>query len=174
MHGDTYAMWEQLQENGEVSYREDPEHNLGVGARADHLAFADFCGFHGNVLDVGVGPQKEPTHLQRARDKSAFFVGIDPLAGEQPRNFAFVRGLAEHLPFRDGVFDQVLFVTSLDHMLDPVGALREARRVTKPEGRVFLWMGEKNPARPSPPAAPPGTRRSKRRRGRTTFSTTSG
>mgnify|MGYP003378302661 CR=1 FL=1 len=77
VHGDTYAMWEQLQENGEVSYREDPEHNLGVGARADHLAFADFCGFHGNVLDVGVGPQKEPTHLQRARDKSAFFVGID-------------------------------------------------------------------------------------------------
>jgi hypothetical protein len=34
-----WAVWEQLQRNGEVSYEADPEHNLGVGAREDVQRF---------------------------------------------------------------------------------------------------------------------------------------
>jgi SAM-dependent methyltransferase len=138
-----WKTWAQLQENGLVSYAADPEHNLGVGKRDDFLEFARFCGFRGRVLDVGVGPQRCPTHIAYCEAKDVFFVGIDPLVGEQPRQFAFVRGLGEYLPFRSGLFDQVLFVTSLDHFIDPRPALAEAARVLGPRGELFIWIGEK-------------------------------
>lgn len=145
-----WKTWEQLQANGVVSYQADPEHNLGVGKRQDFLEFAAFCNFHGKVIDVGVGPQKCPSHIQYATATNAFFVGVDPLVGEQPRCFAFVRALGEYLPFRAALFDQVLFVTSLDHFIDPRPALREAARVLAPGGEICVWLGEKDKSAPKP------------------------
>ncbi len=145
-----WKTWEQLQANGVVSYEADPEHNLGVGKRQDFLEFAQFCGFRGRVLDVGVGPQKCPTHIEHSEAKEAFFVGVDPLVGSQPRCFAFVRALGEFLPFRDEIFHQVLFVTSLDHFIDPRPALREAARVLLADGEICIWLGEKDKGVPKP------------------------
>jgi SAM-dependent methyltransferase len=139
-----WKTWEKLQANGVITYEADPEHNLGVGKRDDFLQFAEFCAFHGNVLDVGVGPQECPTHIKYSVSKTAFFVGVDPLVGIQPRCFAFVRALAEYLPFRSGVFSQVLFVTSLDHFIDARPALREAARVLASHGEICVWLGEKD------------------------------
>ncbi len=46
---------------------------------------------------------------------------------------------AEPLPFPDDSFDIVLFNEVLEHLrIDPVGALREVRRVLRPNGRLFL------------------------------------
>jgi SAM-dependent methyltransferase len=145
-----WKTWHQLQENGLVGYREDPKSNLGVGQREDFTSFARFCGFSGQVLDVFVGPQKCPSHFEFWEDKTVSFVGVDPLVGDQPRDFAFVQGLAEYLPFADHWFDQVLFVTSLDHFIDPRPALREARRVVKPGGSILIWIGEKDKSAPRP------------------------
>ncbi len=136
--------------NGMVSYQQDPEHNLGVGERNDFQQFADFCRFRGAILDIGVGPQRIPSHFECAARSDVFFAGIDPLRGDQPREFAFVQGLGEYLPFREGFFDQVLFVTSLDHFIDPRRPLSEARRVVKPEGDVCIWIGEKDKGAPKP------------------------
>jgi SAM-dependent methyltransferase len=122
----------------------------GSSFRPDFLQFAKFCGFRGNVLDVGVGPQRCPTHIEHSHGVDAIFVGIDPLVGSQPRCFGFVRGLGEFLPFRCGVFDQVLFVTSLDHFIDPRPALLEAARVISPDGEICIWLGEKDKAAPKP------------------------
>ena len=69
-------------------------------------------------------------------------VGIDPLRGERSREFEFVQGLAEYLPFRDRTFDRVLFATSIDHVLVPELALAEAYRVTRLRGWVCVWLGE--------------------------------
>lgn len=142
--------WLKLQENGVVSYEADPEHNLGVGKRQEFLDFAEFCEFRGNVLDVGVGPQRCPTHMEYCMKKDVFFVGVDPLAGAQPRCFSFVRGLGEFLPFRNGLFDQVLFVTSLDHFIDPCLPLSEAKRVLRKGGDICVWIGEKDENAPRP------------------------
>ena len=87
IEGTDWDVWNHLQANGQVSYREDPVNNLGVGERDDFKAFADFCQFHGLVLDVGCGPQKCPTHMGVRPVEETTFVGIDPLADEQPRDF---------------------------------------------------------------------------------------
>jgi SAM-dependent methyltransferase len=136
-----WGLWEQLQANGAEVYDGDPAGNLSVGDRKDAQAFAEFAQLKGRVLDVGCGPQARPSYS--GGDE---FVGIDPLRGG-PREFAFVQGIAEYLPFRDGVFDRVLFATSLDHMLSPQRALAEARRVLKPDGLVCVWHGEPPPPR---------------------------
>ena len=148
-----WPVWEKLQANGLVSYTNDPDHNLGVGDRDDYLAFGRFCNFAGRVLDVGCGPQPWPTHF-RAHAPGTRFVGIDPLAGDTPAEYAVIRGLGEYLPFADDTFDQVVFATSLDHMLDTVAALREARRVCRDGGAVLIWSGEKRPGAPPPTSSP--------------------
>lgn len=132
-----WGVWEELQANGEHSYNADPDSNLSVGERDDAARFAEFCRLRGAVLDVGCGPQARPSYAGAGR-----FVGIDPLRGERERSFDFVQGIGEYLPFRDGTFDQVLFATSLDHLLDPVRALREAVRVLAPGGTIEIWSGE--------------------------------
>jgi SAM-dependent methyltransferase len=136
-----WGLWEQLQANGAAVYDGDPAGNLSVGDRQDAGAFAEFSQLKGRVLDVGCGPQALPSYSGGDQ-----FVGIDPLRGGR-REFAFVQGIAEYLPFRDGAFDRVLFATSLDHMLSPKRALAESRRVLKPDGLVCVWHGE-----PPPPA----------------------
>jgi SAM-dependent methyltransferase len=150
--------WEHLQANGIVSYTEDPENNLGVGDRNDSKQFAEFCQFKGKILDVGVGPQGCPSHIQYWRNtksyncEETFFIGLDPLLGEFPKGFGFVHGLAEYLPFVDGLFDQVLFVTSLDHVFNPHKALQEAKRVLRDDGKgeIIIWNTTKLPNAPKP------------------------
>jgi SAM-dependent methyltransferase len=154
LNADVWKTWQRLQENGVASYQNDPEHNLGVGKRRDYMTFAEFCNFQGTILDVGVGPQECPTHLQNAGNPEVHFVGIDPLVGAQPRDFSFVQGLGEYLPFRSELFDQVLFVTTLDHCVDPRAALIEAKRVLKNKGEVIVWLGHKDKNAPRPPHSP--------------------
>jgi SAM-dependent methyltransferase len=131
-----WATWQQLQDNGLQSYTTAPEFNLSVGPRDDAKAFHDFCEPSGLVLDVGCGPQASPSyHGDESR-----VVGIDPLAGEQPRAFAFVQGVGEYLPFRNETFDQILYASSLDHLIDPKRSLADAKRCLKPDGRINLWI----------------------------------
>lgn len=133
-----WQLWEQLQHNGAVAYEEDPPSSLSVGEREDAAAFAAFGELHGDVLDIGCGPQELPSYAAGQPG----FVGIDPLRGATRRGFDFVQGIAEYLPFADGSFDRVLFGTSLDHVLSPELSLREARRVLRPGGAVVIWLGE--------------------------------
>ncbi len=72
------------------------------------------------------------------------------MIGEQPRSFAFVLGLGEYLPFCDRLFNQVLLVTALDHFIDPLVPLREAKRVLRADGEICVWIGEKSKKSPVP------------------------
>ncbi len=146
--------WNTLQDNATIPYSQEPEKNLGVGPRKDFLQFAEFCNFRGNVLDIGVGPQVCPTHIKFNTNSNVFFVGVDPLVGQQPREFAYVQALGEYLPFKNELFDQVLFVTSLDHFIDPTIALLEAARVLKNDGEILVWLGEKDKNTPKPKESP--------------------
>jgi SAM-dependent methyltransferase len=132
-------LWEEVERNGLVGYEADPEHNLSVTEREVTSAFGRFARVEGLVLDVGCGPQRQPSY---AREFEGKLVGIDPLRGEDLRDFEFVQGVGEYLPFREAVFDRVLFATTLDHMLSPQRALLEASRVANSSGEIVVWCGD--------------------------------
>ena len=100
------------------------------------VQFGEFCKFtDGLVLDVGSGRNKAP-YLSRCGRP----VALDPLVPEN-RDFEFVRGVGEFLPFRIGVFAGSVTATTLDHCMKPSLVLREMRRVTMPDGRICIWIG---------------------------------
>jgi SAM-dependent methyltransferase len=144
-----WETWERLQANGAVSYEADPEHNLGVGEREDVQRFSRFSALHGDVLDVGCGPQPWPAYFDH-HAVGTRFAGVDPLVGEREGAYPRYRALAEHLPFADDGFDVVLFAGTLDHFVDPAAALAEAVRVLAPGGTIEVYLGHKRAGAPPP------------------------
>lgn len=147
-----WQTWQQLQANGLASYQNDPEHNLAVVERDDIKRFSTFCHYHGLVLDIGCGPQSWPSYFDH--DCDASYVGVDPLIDDTPGEYLRVKALGEFLPFRAGVFNHVLFSTTLDHFIDPVSALKSAARVCRPDGEIDIWLGEKRADAPKPAVSP--------------------
>jgi SAM-dependent methyltransferase len=102
------------------------------------------------VLELGCGGGEL---LWRARQLAAFAVGVD-LSPEALRLAKAVRGLpvllarAESLPFARDSFNAVLAQHLLEHLPDPVEALREWRRVLRPGG--VLALVTPNAAYPDP------------------------
>lgn len=133
-------LWQTLQANGAFVYDADPRQNLTTDDEfADKLQ--GLMGLRGRVLDVGCGPQRQkPAYLSHVDDDK--LIGIDPLPGCSERDFPFIKAIAEALPFEDGVFEQVVFCRTLDHMLDFKAALASAVRVTAPGGRVHILMDD--------------------------------
>jgi len=98
-------------------------------------AFARFVGIQsGTVLDVGCGPGKFSNYL--GADVSYF--GIDPLPLNETEEVPAVRAIAEYLPFRDGMFTDIVVMAALDHFQDVDAFCREAVRVLVPKGRLHI------------------------------------
>jgi 2-polyprenyl-3-methyl-5-hydroxy-6-metoxy-1,4-benzoquinol methylase len=92
------------------------------------------CGplVRGTVLDVGCG--------QRPYEKTFFagatrYIGTDYLSD---RSRPDVVASALQLPFKDNSFDTVVSTEVLEHVPDPLRAMREMQRVLKPGGRLIL------------------------------------
>lgn len=94
------------------------------------------------VLDVGTGTGRLAMALQEHLPQGAV-VGLDSGRGmlrvarektmnRHVDNFLLVRGRAEWLPFRNGVFDTACLMLSFHHFDDPPRALRELHGVLKP------------------------------------------
>ena len=102
-----------------------------------------------DLLDVGCGPASITADLAE-RVAPGRVVGLDAAAGalEAARATLRERGLSEQvevtcgdvmaLPFEDASFDVVHAHQVLQHLADPVGALAEMRRVTRPGGIVAV------------------------------------
>lgn len=102
-----------------------------------------------DLLDVGCGPASITADLAE-RVAPGRVVGLDAAAGalEAARATLRERGLSEQveltcgdvmaLPFEDASFDVVHAHQVLQHLADPVGALAEMRRLTRPGGMVAV------------------------------------
>jgi ubiquinone/menaquinone biosynthesis C-methylase UbiE len=94
------------------------------------------------ILDLGCGPGRLVWHLENA-GVTAIGADNDPKMVAQAQslypNQTFVVSRAETLDFPDNHFDAVVSANLLFFLPDPLAALRDMVRVTKPSGTVALW-----------------------------------
>ncbi|KAK8088506.1 hypothetical protein PG997_003467 [Apiospora hydei] len=114
-----------------------------------------------HILDIGCGPGSITADFA-ALVPEGRVVGVDAVASvlDQARSLARDRGLANiefaavdanALPYPDAAFDVVYCHQVLQHVKDPVGILREMRRVAKPGcGFALASGGEPNAGRVLP------------------------
>ncbi len=88
-------------------------------------------------LEVGVGSGRFAQAL-------GIPYGVDPawnlLRMAQKRGIQVVQGVAEALPFRDGVFGTVFLIVTVCFLEDLEAALREISRVLQPKGSVITGL----------------------------------
>jgi SAM-dependent methyltransferase len=109
-----------------------------IRAELDKLALAPGA----RVLDAGCGSGR--TLLELAEYASELY-GIefdrDAAALARSRGVAEVQvGRVEELPWDDGFFDLITCLDVIEHTPDDRVALRELRRVCKPEGRLLMTV----------------------------------
>jgi SAM-dependent methyltransferase len=151
--------WAEIQEGGVLPAYVAALDRAGVGPGTAYL-------------DVGCGAGRAALV---AAGRGAQVSGIDAasallaIARERVPAGDFREGELQELPFAHGRFDVVTGFNSFQFAADPVAALREARRVTKPGGRVVVmtWgepegmemasvVAALRPVLPPPPPGAPG------------------
>jgi SAM-dependent methyltransferase len=99
----------------------------------------------GRVLDTACGNAREITWLSALGWEA---VGLDPSLAQLAdarrsaerggQTIRLVRGVAEWLPFKTGVFDTLINKSALDHLVEPDRAVRDFARVLRPGGRAVV------------------------------------
>lgn len=94
----------------------------------------------GRVLDVGAGGGKLLSELQQ-KGWQTNGIDLEPKAKQQSlkRNLNIqIADATKKIPFRSNYFDAVFAVDSLEHMENDFQALKEIKRVTKPNGFIYI------------------------------------
>lgn len=87
----------------------------------------------GDTLDIGCD---DPIVSASLLPDGTGYIGLDPLSYRG--NSFKIMGFGEFMPFADNSFDNVLFMTSLDHIFDWHTGFKHACRVLKPGGKMYL------------------------------------
>jgi ubiquinone/menaquinone biosynthesis C-methylase UbiE len=98
----------------------------------------------GIVLDVGCG---SGLFFSQIANKTQILVGVDitrnlllkaKTQAQAFENVHVIQADADHLPFKNGVFDNVFCFTVLQNMPKPKETLNEFKCQAKPEGRIVV------------------------------------
>lgn len=97
----------------------------------------------GTGMEVGIGTGRFAAPL-------GIHIGVEPSQAmreiAQSRNINAMNGVAEALPFPDGSYDYVLFVTTICFVNSLEQAFAEAHRVLKPGGSILVGFVNRNSA----------------------------
>jgi SAM-dependent methyltransferase len=93
----------------------------------------------GTLLDVGCGAQPYRTLVPR----DVRYIGIDTADAKDRFGYdvpdtTYFKG--DHWPVEDAAVDAVLCTETLEHVLDPLSFLSEAKRALQPGGRLILTV----------------------------------
>ena len=104
----------------------------------DGMPTADRLPLRGRVLDVGAG---EGYNVMRLRRRGIDAVGLEPnhaaVQAAQAAGLPMIEGAFEDSDLA-GPFDAILLDQVLEHFVDPVAAMRRARELLAPDGRVAI------------------------------------
>src|ERR1041384_6954740 len=121
---------------------------MGRHAQALAEGFVAFAGANrgDKVLDVGCGPGALTVQLLSGRAEVAAIDPSPPFVDAIRARFPDIdvrRGTAEELPYDTATFDAALAQLVVHFMTDPVVALRQMARVTRPGGVIAacVWDG---------------------------------
>jgi ubiquinone/menaquinone biosynthesis C-methylase UbiE len=108
-----------------------------------HYAMPEFAANDRSILDIGCGIGQTFLAANLGRDKLLVGLDIDleclVYGRRNADHITFIHGTAEHLPFRDGLFDLVISRVSLPYT-DIPRSLQETRRVLGKNGRVWFTL----------------------------------
>ena len=117
-----------------------------AGEEFRHLRIELLSGLHGEVLELGIGTglnlphyPKTITWLHAVDSANLLSKIVTKRSTSQSFPIRIQHVTAESLPYDDRAFDFVVSTWTLCTIPDPVKALREVRRVLKPDG-VFLFL----------------------------------
>jgi SAM-dependent methyltransferase len=112
-----------------------------------HLRANDLAGRR--VLEIGCGRGELVRHLVEAADgprhvvaadfaRSAVQSGRRRMPGVFERRVSWTVGSIQEIPLADDAFDTVISCETIEHVVEPLKALREIHRVLRPGGRLLL------------------------------------
>lgn len=142
VQADEWRLWNEHLAGFDARRKWRIEHPDRFSTRATHRssslqrAFAEFTEIEaGVILDIGCGPGNF-RHCFDSRRVN--YWGIDPLPLPESQNFPFIRAVAEHLPFRDHMFSDLVVMAAMDHFQDIEAFCEETVRVLAPDGRLHI------------------------------------
>lgn len=101
----------------------------------------------GKILDVGCADGTMTSFILKC-SRASLVMGVDALQGSvdyarkrfKSRKLKFLIADAVKLPFKNGEFDAVFCLDSIEHFLDPEKAVREMKRVLKRNGYLVILV----------------------------------
>ena len=131
----TYAMWQYEKGYDTIKLYLDRYTTDDMFAGKDVLDMG--CGAAGKSLYYVSLGARHVTGVDIVEHYRAKAEGMAEQLGFSDR-FTFVLGSAYEMPFADKCFDTVIMNDFMEHVDNPAAALREAMRLVRPGGRIFI------------------------------------
>lgn len=133
---EVWSKWQQKQKSCCDLYSQPLSEEYQFWAKCLTESFAEFCFIKDSVLDIGCGDPSQS--IKYISGSNYYYIGLDPFVLDKRTPFPLVQGIGEWSPFRDECLDNVTLITTLDHSILPHRVLKEACRVLKPNGKLFI------------------------------------
>lgn len=110
----------------------------------ENKIFKEFIKPKNKILDIGCGRGFFLKRIFQIFGNSIEYYGIDiseeiiNFAKDYFKNAKYLVSPGEKLPFENETFDYIQIISTLEHVLNPYSILKEAYRVLKKEGRLYV------------------------------------